>query len=74
MTPWETATVQPGVVHYFFSVSDRIVQFPGEAGPGQPWFERFAQIAYGLATAVRQRRSVLRSIAAVARRGSARCR
>ena len=49
LSPGETAKVPPGVVHCFFSVSDRVVRFRGEARPGRPGLERFAQIAYGLA-------------------------
>ena len=47
--PGETATVPPGVVHCFFNSSEHIVRFKGEARPGYPGLELFAQIAYGLA-------------------------
>ena len=49
LAPGQTATVQPGVVHCFFSVSDSVVRFHGEARPGRRGLEQFAQIAYGLA-------------------------
>ena len=45
----ETATVPPGVIHCFYNPSDQVVKFKGEARPGRPGLERFAQIAYGLA-------------------------
>ena len=45
----ETATVPKGVIHCVFNSTARFVRFKGEARPGLPGLEQFAQIAYGLA-------------------------
>ncbi len=49
LSPGESATVPPRMVHCFFNPSSRVVKFKGEARPGHEGLEQFAQIAYGLA-------------------------